>query len=123
MAITRGFGKILIFSKDIWQDHPCCVLIVSTEFIENNPSKVKSLLKAHIKSINYIKNNFEDAVNIGVKYTGMDKKTIELALNNIQFDSQINFNKAIEYVQFLNKLGYTSITNPRAFVQSLILNQ
>ena len=121
MAITRGFGKILIFSKDIWQDHPCCVLIVSTEFIENNPSKVKSLLKAHIKSINYIKNNFEDVVNIGVKYTGMDKKTIELAINNIQFDSQINFSKAIEYVQFLNKLGYTSITNPQAFIKSFIL--
>ena len=123
MAITRGFGDILIYSKDIWQDHPCCVLIVSTEFIENNPSKVKSLLKAHIKSINYIKNNFEDAVSIGVKYTGMDKQTIELALENIQFDHQMSLKKAIDYVQFLNKLGYTSITDPESFVKSLIVNQ
>ncbi len=123
MAITRGFGDILIYSKDIWQDHPCCVLIVSTEFIENNPSKVKSLLKAHIKSINYIKNNFEDAVSIGVKYTGMDKQTIELALQNIQFDHHMSISKAIAYVQFLNKLGYTSITDPQSFVKSLIVNQ
>lgn len=123
MAITRGFGDILIYSKDIWHDHPCCVLIVSTEFIENNPSKVKSLLKAHIKSINYIKNNFEDAVSIGVKYTGMDKQTIELALENIQFDHQMSLKKAIDYVQFLNKLGYTSITDPESFVKSLIVNQ
>jgi len=122
MAITRGFGKIMIYSKDIWQDHPCCVLVVSNEFLMKYPSKINLLFNAHLKSINYIKNNFEDAVSIGVKYTGMDKQTIELALENIQFDSHINISKAIEYVQFLNKLGYTSITDPQSFVKSLILN-
>ena len=123
MAIIRGFGKIMIYSKDIWQDHPCCVLVVSNEFLMKYPSKVNLLFNAHLKSIDYIKNNLDDAVNIGVKYTGMDKKTIELALENIQFDHQISINKAIDYVQFLNKLGYTSVTDPQSFVKSLILNQ
>ncbi len=122
MAIIRGFGKIMIYSKDIWQDHPCCVLVVSNEFLMKYPSKVNLLFNAHLKSINYIKNNLDDAVNIGVKYTGMDKKTIELALENIQFDHQMSINKAIDYVKFLNKLGYTSITDPQSFVKSLILN-
>ena len=122
MAITRGFGKIMIYSKYIWQNHPCCVLVVSNEFLMKNPSKVNLLYNAHLKSINYIKNNLDDAVNIGVKYTGMDKNTIELALNNIQFDNHINTIKTIEYVQFLNKLGYTSIIDPRSFVKSFILN-
>jgi len=122
MAINRGFGEIMIYSKDIWQDHPCCVLVVSNEFLMKYPSKVNLMFNAHLKSINYIKKNLDDAVNIGVKYTGMDKKTIELALENIQFDHQISISKAIDYVQFLNKLGYTSITDPQSFVQSLILN-
>jgi hypothetical protein len=52
----------------------------------------------------------------------MDKKTIELALENIKFDHQMSINKAIDYVQFLNKLGYTSITDPQSFVKSMILN-
>ena len=123
MAITAGFGKILVYSKDIWQNHPCCVLVVSTEFMKNNPSKVNPLLKAHLKSIKYIEDNFMEAVNIGAKYTGMDEKTIKLALQNIQFDHQISISKAIEYCEFLNNLGYTSITNPQTFIKSLILNQ
>lgn len=120
MAITKNLGKILIYSKDIWQDHPCCVLIVSTDFMNNNPSKVNSLFKAHLRSIKYIEDNFMEVVNIGAKYTGMDKKTIKLALQNIQFDYRISISQTIEYIEFLNNLGYTSITNPQKFIQSFI---
>ena len=121
MAITKNTGKILINSSDIWQNHPCCVLVVSTHFMQGNPSKVNSLLQAHLKSINYIKDNVMEAITIGMKYTGMDKKTVELALQNIQYDYRINTNQAIEYIEFLNKLGYTSIINPQTFIQSLII--
>jgi len=122
MAITKNLGKVLIYSKDIWNDHPCCVLVVSTKFMKNNPSEVNSLLKAHLKSIKYIEENVMEAVNIGTNYTGMDKNTVELALQNIQFDHRISINEAIEYIEFLNNLGYTSITNPHTFIQSLIVN-
>ena len=121
MAFNKDLGKILMYSKDIWQDHPCCVLVVSTQFLEKNPSKVNSLLKAHLKSINYIKNNIFDTVAIGVKYTGFHEKTVKLALQNIQFDHHISINQPIEYIKFINKLGYATITNPQTFIQSLIL--
>jgi len=123
LAITKNLGKVLIYSKDIWQNHPCCVLVVSKKFMENNPSKVNSLFKSHFKSIKYIESNFMEAVNIGIKYTGMDKKIVELALQNIQFDHRITISQAIEYTEFLNKLGYTTITNPQRFIQSLIVNR
>jgi len=121
MAITKNTGTIVLYSKDIWHDHPCCVLVVSTQFFNDYPSKVTSLLKAHLKSINYIEENVMEAIKIGVKYTGMDKKTVELALHNIQFDYRITASQSIEYIEFLNKLGYTSITNPQIFIHSLIV--
>lgn len=121
MAITKNTGKILINSSDIWRNHPCCVLVVSTQFMQGNPSKANSLLQVHLKSINYIKDNVVEAITIGMKYTGMDKKTVELALQNIQYDYRINASQAIEYIEFLNKLGYTSIVNPHTFIQSLII--
>jgi len=121
MAITKNAGKILINSSDIWQNHPCCVLVVSTQFMQGNPSKINSLLKAHLKSINYIKDNVMEAITIGMKYTGMDKKTVERALQNIQYDYRITTSQAIEYIEFLNNLGYTSIVNPHTFIQSLII--
>jgi len=55
-----------------------------------------------------------------MKYTGMDKKAVTLALHNIQFDYRINTSQSIEYIEFLNNLNYTSITNPKTFIQSLI---
>lgn len=121
MAINKNAGKILMYSKDIWLDHPCCVLIISEQFIANNPSKLNLLLKAHRKSINYIENNISDAVTIGVKYTGFDERTIQLALQHFQFDYHINISQAIEYAEFINKLGYARITNPQLFIQSLVL--
>ncbi len=121
MATNKDLGKILMYSKDIWQDHPCCVLVISTQFIENNPSKVNSLLKAHRKSINYIENNISDAIDIGVKYTGFHEKAVKSALQNIQFDHHISISQSIEYVEFINKLGYATITNPQTFIQSLVL--
>ena len=89
--------------------------------MQDNPSHANSLLKAHLKSINYIKDNVMEAITIGVKYTGMDKKTVEFALKNIQYDHRINTTQVIEYIEFLNNLGYTSITHPQTFIKSLIV--
>jgi len=121
MALTKELGQVLMYSRDIWWDHPCCVLVVSDQLVKHSPYKVQSLLKAHLKSIDYIEHNLNDAVSIGAKYTGMDKKTIERALHNIQFDHQLRSNQVVEYMRFLNELGYTSIADPPAFVKSLLV--
>ena len=122
LAITRGKGRVLTYSKDIWPDHPCCVLVVDSTFFKNNPEKAEALHKAHLTSLEYIKNNPEDTLRIGIKYTAMDKTTVEIALNNIDFAHQITADHALEYIQFLNKLGYTNILHPQSFLESLFLN-
>ncbi len=35
------------WSKDLWEDHPCCVLAVDTEFAKNNGETVKRFVAAH----------------------------------------------------------------------------
>ncbi len=121
MSLTSKIGRVLMNSSDIWHDHPCCVMVVNNTFLKNNPSKVHALLNSHIKSINYINNNRMEAVSIGVKYTGMDSKTVEIALRNIQFDHHISSSQVVEYIQFLNKLSYTSVSNPKTFATSFLL--
>jgi NitT/TauT family transport system substrate-binding protein len=122
LAVTKETGKIFRYSKDIWPDHPCCVLVVSTEFMEKNPAQVAALRKAHLQSIAYIEHNSEDALSIGVKFTGMDKRAVALALQNIDFDHHVTTSQVLQYIEFLNKLGYTTITQPRSFFQSLTIN-
>ena len=123
LAITRHVGTVLTYSKEIWPDHPCCVMVVDSTFAEENPVQTHALLKAHITSLEYIKNNPEEALRIGIKYTAMDKETVEVALKNIDFDHHITTTHALEYIQFLNKLGYTTITQPQSFLQSLTIKQ
>jgi NitT/TauT family transport system substrate-binding protein len=122
LAVTRATGKIFRYSKDIWPDHPCCVLIVSTAFSEKYPAQVAALRNAHLKSIAYIENNLQDAITIGVTFTGMEKRAVELALQNIDYDHTITTTQAVEYIDFLNQLGYTTITQPQSFFQSLTIN-
>lgn len=123
LAITRDTGRVLIYSKDIWPDHPCCVLVVDKEFSQENPSQTDALRKAHLTALTYIQNNPDDTVRIGIKYTAMDKKTVEIALRNIDFGHHITTTQALEYVEFLNKLGYTNITQPQSFLESLTVAQ
>ena len=120
-AVTTGIGKILTSSKDIWQDHPCCVLIASTSFIEQHRSIVNDLLNVHLQSIQYIATHGEEAVSIGVKYTGMDRETIERALQNIQFDHSLSAHQAAEYSDFLADLGYAPRADSKTFIQSLMV--
>ena len=123
LAMTRDTGRVLTYSKDIWHDHPCCVLVVDSHFLQKNPSQTQALLNAHLNSLAFIKNNPEETLRIGIKYTAMDKRTVEMALSNIEFDYHITTTQALEYIQFLNNLGYTNIKQPQSFLESLTAAQ
>jgi ABC-type nitrate/sulfonate/bicarbonate transport system substrate-binding protein len=90
--------------------------------MEKNPDQVAALRNAHLKSIAYIENNPQDAITIGVTFTGMEKRAVVLALQNIDYDHIITTSPALEYIDFLNKLGYTTITQPQSFFQSLTID-
>jgi NitT/TauT family transport system substrate-binding protein len=119
-AVTSGVGGVLVASKQIWPDHPCCVLVTDDNFIKNHQGQIKAILRAHIKAIEFIKNNPEEAVNIAGKYTGMDKQTIRLALKNVTYTSQLNVKGIQEYVRFLSELKFINVADPTAFVKGLL---
>jgi len=120
LAVTNDAGRVLSYSQDIWPDHPCCVLAVSTAFLEKHTAEVNALRRAHRKSIDYIENNPGESVSIGVKYTAMDPAVVTLALGHIQFDEQLSSSRVLDYALTLNKLGYTGIGDPPSFLQSLL---
>ena len=43
-AIMSGNAHVLYWSNEIWPDHPCCVIIASNSFAQNNPDVVKAFL-------------------------------------------------------------------------------
>ena len=119
-AITMGVGEVLMSSPDIWKDHPCCVLVADSIFLKENAIKIKGIVRAHVKATDFIHKNVDEAVRIAVKYSGMDEKTIKLAMKNIKYDYIPSIEGEVEYVDFLSKLGYINVDDPLAFTKTFI---
>jgi NitT/TauT family transport system substrate-binding protein len=119
-AVTMGTGKVLISSGMIWKDHPCCVVAVDSAFQRENPEAVKSFVKAHVKATEYISKNPEEALRIGIKYTGMDEATVREAVKHISYHYIAKEDDIKEYVKYLVKFGYVKPMDVDAFAREYL---
>ncbi|MBI4775997.1 MAG: ABC transporter substrate-binding protein [Deltaproteobacteria bacterium] len=119
-ANTLGVGRNLATSHDIWAGHPCCVLVSSSVFLEKASNRVLGVLRAHVKATEYIGAYPEEALQIGVKYTGMDAKTVETAMKNVHYTYELNVEGEKEYVEFLSELKYIKVPDAGAFTERFL---
>src|SRR3972149_9723322 len=96
IAITRGYGKALLFSKDIWEDHPCCVVAYDDDWYKktNNSDEIlKRMALVQLKSVEYINNakqsdspDHEQLINYTMQFGGMtDPVAGNLSLADVEF--------------------------------------
>ena len=119
-AVTSGAAGVLAFSSEMWPKHPCCVVVVDTQFMNKNPQSVRGIIGAHIKATRFILDNPDEAVQAGVKFTGMDAETVKLAMKNIKYEYDPDIQGVLEYVTFLSERGHLKINDPGEFVKSII---
>ena len=119
-AVTSDVGAVLVQSGKIWPKHPCCVVVADTRFIKTNPDAIMGILRAHIKATRFIHENPKEALEIAVKYTGMDADTVKLAIGNIWYEYVPDVQGLLEYVAFLKGLSQTGETDPKEFVRAII---
>lgn len=119
-AVTMDVGKVLMDSRAIWKDHPCCVLAVDSRFLESRPEEARKIVKAHVRATDFINQNPREALLIGVKYTGMDEKTVSLAMKNVKYAYSLNVEAEKEYVSFLTQLKYIRMEDVSAFIGRFI---
>ena len=105
-AVTKGVGRILLSSSQIWPGHPCCVVAFEGSVAQGRPATVQAFLRAHAKATAFILANVDEAVRIGVQYTGMDEKTVRAALGNITYRAELEVAPVREYASYLARLGY-----------------
>ena len=79
-VIKAGLGDEFELSKNIWPDHPCCVLVVKSDIIRYFPNAVQELTNSLVKSGKFIKNNTKEAAKIGVFFLNQDINVIEKVL-------------------------------------------
>ncbi len=119
-AAVENVGRNLASSRDIWAGHPCCVLVSDSKFLKSRPDKVEKVVRAHVRATTFIKENPEEAVRIGVRFTGMDEATVRRALQFVEYTYVPSIDGEQEYVRFLSELGYISIDDSGAFVSDFI---
>jgi NitT/TauT family transport system substrate-binding protein len=115
-ARTMGVGKVLITSAKIWPGHPCCVLVADEKFLKDRPDDAMKMVAAHVKATDFINQHPKEALAIGVKYTGMDAKTVGLAMQNVNYTYKISVAGEREYAALLAKQGYIKIKDVDAFI-------
>jgi nitrate/nitrite transport system substrate-binding protein len=50
VAITKGVGRELMVTKNLWPKHPCCVIAVRKDFYRGDPDTVEALYTSSLES-------------------------------------------------------------------------
>lgn len=79
-AVTEGYGEEFCLSKDIWPEHPCCVLVVRDEMIEKHPDAVHELTNSLVKSGKFIATSTTTAARIGADFLGQKADVVKRVL-------------------------------------------
>lgn len=119
-AVTMGVGRRLSTSRDLWPGHPCCVLVASADYIVRHPQKVQAVVRAHMAATDFIGRQPQEALRIGMQYTGMDEQTVKEAFGQVSYTTILNVQAEEEYVHFLKQINYIRIPDEKAFIQSFL---
>jgi len=79
-AVTEGYGEEFCLSKDIWPEHPCCVLVVRDEMLEKHPDAVHELTTSLVKSGKFIDTSVTTAARVGADFLGQKAEVIKRVL-------------------------------------------
>ncbi|MFZ3384086.1 MAG: ABC transporter substrate-binding protein [Candidatus Methanoperedens sp.] len=116
IAVTKGYGKNLIFSGKIWTDHPCCVVAYDDDWYKktnNSDDILKRMALAQLKSVEYINNakqsdspDHDQLINYTMQFGGMtDPAAANLSLVDVEFVYNTNVAGTTTFIQRIEDFG------------------
>ena len=108
---SEGYARVIVQSGEMWDDHACCVVLVTQELIDDHPDIVEQIVRTHIKATRYIIDNPKEAAqifsdDIGVAYN-ISNQSIHNWDGEWVSDPNIELPTALEYAKVQYDLGYT----------------
>jgi NitT/TauT family transport system substrate-binding protein len=79
-AILGGYGEEFALSKDIWPNHPCCVLVLKREMLGRHPEAVAELTQSLVNSGNFISENRAGTIPIAQQFLGQPVEVVTRVL-------------------------------------------
>ncbi len=129
-AVSGGYGRYLVNSSDTWENHPSCVLAISSDLKDED--MIKALVWAEVKGARFINNpsNREKVLKYGQEFSGLDKNEVSSAIDNtiyIEYPDVSQVKKAIDiqakagtFKNTIESLGYKDTDE---FLSSLFIGK
>ena len=73
-SIAGGSGELLFLSGELWEYHPCCVVVVREELIVKHPEAIQEFTNLLVESGQFITKYPEKAAEIAIDFLDPDKK-------------------------------------------------
>lgn len=108
-ATIEDNETVLAYSQDLWNDHPCCVVVTTDDYARDKTSKLQKVLKIHSQSTEYINSHKDEAAFIISKKLGTDVEVEKEGLNHVEYISKPSeefIGNVFKMVEIQNQLGY-----------------
>jgi chemotaxis signal transduction protein/ABC-type nitrate/sulfonate/bicarbonate transport system substrate-binding protein len=126
-AIASGTAELQFLSSEIWENHPCCVLAVQDEFIQNYPEAVQEFVKLLTQAGRVITEKPNFAAEIAVEFLDPRKelglkvpilKNVLTEPKGIKTNNLYPVKNDLDFIQryMHDKMGIGSIINLDNFV-------
>lgn len=126
IAITKGYGKPLLYSGDIWDGHPCCVVAYDYDWYRNTGNAEEILRRValvQLKSVEYINNaknstspDHEDLINFTMEFGAIaDREAANLSIQDVEFVYENNIPGSATFIGEIKEFG---IFDPAKWNQS-----
>jgi len=104
-AVFEGYGKNLVNSKDIWENHPSCVLAISEDMTDED--MIKAIVWAQIKGTMFINDpaNREKVLEYGQEFSGVDKNMASAIIANTVYIEYPDLNETKRAIDIISKAG------------------
>ncbi|WP_022668031.1 response regulator [Desulfospira joergensenii] len=93
-AIATEVGNLEFYSATRWDDHPCCIVAMQDDFIQNHPEAAQEFVSLLVETGEYIENDKVRAAGIAVEFLDPEGK---LGLNPEVLKNVFSQPKAIHW--------------------------
>jgi chemotaxis signal transduction protein/ABC-type nitrate/sulfonate/bicarbonate transport system substrate-binding protein/CheY-like chemotaxis protein len=126
-AIASGIAERHFLSSEIWENHPCCLVVFREEFISQYPAAVQEFCNLLVDAGRFIGEHPDEAAEIAVNFLDPDRKLglkapiLKQVLTDpkgIKTDNLFPVIKDLDTIQryMVDQMGIGSIIDLEAFV-------
>lgn len=116
IAITKDYGKPLLYSGEIWDEHPCCIVAYDNDWYKNTENAddiLKRMALVQVRSVEYINSakeidspEHENLIDYAMEFGEIpDREAANMSLSSVEFVYSTNIDGAETFIKRIQDFG------------------